>query len=235
MDPAAASTRFPGFRHHLRAVVNNGEGVYLFSESGVIALRGPHIASLAPLLNGQHDLATLFRSRPGGLDPEQVASLVGQLVEANLVALRQTAQAPADERAQAYWDACGVRHAPDGPAGRVGVVDLIGGDGLDARAVERALGRAGVATLVRTNGVVPDTSADLTVVVCDDYLRPELADIDRAYRAAGRPWLLTKPVGAQTWIGPVFQPGDTGCLSLPLSRTAASRMSFRPSALLPSA
>ncbi|KRV47777.1 hypothetical protein AQ490_05225 [Wenjunlia vitaminophila] len=50
-------------------------------------------------------------------------------------------------------------------------------------------------------------AADLTVVLCEDYLSDELAAVDAAHRASGRPWLLAKPVGADLWVGPAFRAG----------------------------
>ena len=52
--------------------------------------------------------------------------------------------------------------------------------------------------------------AELSVVVCDDYLTCGLDEVDRLHRAARRPWLLAKPGGARVWIGPVFEP-DGAC------------------------
>jgi bacteriocin biosynthesis cyclodehydratase domain-containing protein len=197
--------RAPAFRRHLRAEVREGKGAYLFSEQGVIAMRGAKIESLAALLDGTHDLDRLLRGRPGGMAPEEVAALLAQLVDAGLVTLRSpgTDELPGDERALAYWDACGVD--ADVVAARQGTVLLTAvgdsADGLDPGAVERALAGAGL-EVVRT-----DTgTADLSVVLCADYLDPRLAVIDAEHRRAGRPWLLARPSGAQVWIGPVLQP-----------------------------
>jgi ribosomal protein S12 methylthiotransferase accessory factor len=66
-------------------------------------------------------------------------------------------------------------------------------------------------------------SGDLTVVLADDYLRPELADLNRAMLAAGRPWLLVKPLGTVPWIGPLFRPGQTGCWTCLAQRLQANR------------
>ncbi|MEJ3748487.1 TOMM precursor leader peptide-binding protein [Actinomycetes bacterium KLBMP 9797] len=211
MDAAVAGARFPAFRRHLR-VVNGRENVYLFSERGVIALRGPHVASLAPLLDGQRDLATLLRSSPGGLEPEQVRNLIDQLVAADLVALRARPEASTDERAAAYWDACGVAGVAvrdDEPA-QVDVVVV--GQQVDPMAVRSALEQAGITVAVHIDPTAAQVLAgELTVVLCEDYLHPCLAHVDATHRATGRPWLLAKPTGVQTWIGPVFQPGETGC------------------------
>src|SRR5206468_11991329 len=96
-----APVRAPAFRRHLRAEVREGKGAYLFSEQGVIAMRGAKIESLAALLDGTHDLDRLLRGRPGGMAPEEVAALLAQLVDAGLVTLRSpgTDDRPGDERA----------------------------------------------------------------------------------------------------------------------------------------
>ncbi|MET8853772.1 TOMM precursor leader peptide-binding protein [Amycolatopsis sp. NPDC004625] len=203
--PAPAATPAPAFRRHLRAEVRAGKGAYLFSEQGVIAMRGAKIESLAALLDGTHDLERLLRGRPGGMAPEEVAALLTQLVDAGLVTLRSTPAEPrpGDEGVLAYWDACGVD--ADLAAAQQGTVRLTAvgddADGVDPGAVERALAGAGL-------GVLTDSGpADLSVVLCADYLDPRLARIDAEHRRAGRPWLLARPWGAHVWIGPVLQPG----------------------------
>lgn len=52
---------------------------------------------------------------------------------------------------------------------------------------------------------------DLTIVLTDDYLHPDLAAINQAALASGQPWVLVKPVGTIVWLGPLFHPGQTGC------------------------
>ncbi|WP_046088149.1 TOMM precursor leader peptide-binding protein [Streptomyces antioxidans] len=54
-------------------------------------------------------------------------------------------------------------------------------------------------------------SAELTLVVCDDYLDPRLAAVDAAHRAAGRRWLPVKPVDTQAWLGPFLGGPDDPC------------------------
>ncbi|MFC5685582.1 TOMM precursor leader peptide-binding protein [Amycolatopsis mediterranei] len=205
----AATPQVPAFRRHLRAEVRAGKGAYLFSEQGVIAMRGAKIESLAALLDGTHDLDRLLRGRPGGMPPEEVAALLAQLVDAGLVTLRSHGgdTRPGDERALAYWDACGID--ADLVTARPGTVRLVAvgdsADGVDAGPVERALAGAGLDVVGADGG-----AADLSVVLCADYLDPRLAAIDHAHRRAGRPWLLARPSGAQVWIGPVLRP-DGAC------------------------
>ncbi len=199
--PAAAPTA--AFRRHLRAEIQAGKGAYLFSEQGVIAMHGAKIESLAALLDGTHDLDRLLLGRPGGMAPEEVAALLTQLVDAGLVTLHKAGVRSGDERVLAYWDACGI---DADVAARPGTVRLLAvgdsADGTDPGDVERALANAGIEVLSADDG-----PADLSIVLCADYLDPRLAAIDAEHRRTGRPWLLTRPSAAQVWIGPVLQPG----------------------------
>ncbi|MFJ1764929.1 TOMM precursor leader peptide-binding protein [Amycolatopsis sp. NPDC088138] len=193
------------FKRHLRAEVRAGKGAYLFSEQGVIAMRGAQIESLATLLDGTHDLESLLRYRPGGMPPDQVRALLAQLVQAGLVTVREQGGQD-DERALAYWDACGVdaeRLATRERPSRVRLITV--GDDIGTERVRAALTDADVEVVTGGTDV-----ADLSVVLCSDYLDPRLAAVDAAHRAGGRPWLIARPFGAQVWIGPVLRP-DGGC------------------------
>ncbi len=198
-----------GLKRHLRVEISEGHGAYLFSERGVTVLRGRGIEPIISLLDGTRSMADLLRAVPHGIEPEQVVALVSKLMAAGLVTTGSSQELGMDERALAYWDACGVpvrrRHAP-----AVDVVSVAGAVTTDA--VISALDAAGIAVTTRPSAAPDETrpTGELTVVVCDDYLDPALSDIDRVHRAAGVPWLLAKPVGTQLWIGPVFQ-ADHGC------------------------
>ncbi|MFD7501208.1 TOMM precursor leader peptide-binding protein [Streptomyces sp. NPDC059850] len=64
---------------------------------------------------------------------------------------------------------------------------------------------------VRQVGPRQHGAAELTLVVCDDYLDPRLAAVDAAHRAAGRRWLPVKPVGTRAWLGPFLGAPDDPC------------------------
>lgn len=220
MKVGAAAAQLVGFKRHLRAEISAGNGTFLFSERGVTTLRGARIESLAELLDGTRDVATVLRSRPGGMDAEQVADLIRQLAAAGLVTLRGPGELDADERALAYWDACGVPSAPTTATSGVGLV-TIGLHG-DFAGMTAAL-RAGGLSVWAQPAHAPVPSTDLSIVLCDDYLNPELAEVDAAHRARGRPWLLARPVGTQVWVGPFFQPGESGCWHCLASRLWGNR------------
>ncbi|GLY38605.1 hypothetical protein Amsp01_046290 [Amycolatopsis sp. NBRC 101858] len=170
-----------GFKRHLSTAVVPGDAVYVLSEDGATALSGPHVEALVPLLDGTRDFAALRRDLPEDVPAAEAAGVLNRLAEEQLIGLRRPGAA--------YWDAVGVEPAS-------GTVALVGADPAAFRA-------AGL--------TVVDHDADLTVLLCRDYLDPRLSEVDAEHRATGRPWLLAKTVGARVWIGPFFIPGDGPC------------------------
>lgn len=208
MDTGPSAAQLVGFKRHIRAEVSAGQGAYLFSERGVTVLRGSHIETIVALLDGTRDLPTLLGAVPPGMAAEQVAGLIARLAEAGLVTLRSPIASAADERAVAYWEASGVDAAAAVSASTHQAIQLFTVGDLDHAVATSGLRAAGLCVTGDATLIQP---ADFSVVLCDDYLNPALADIDAEHRKANRPWLLAKPLGAKVWIGPVFQPPEPGC------------------------
>lgn len=209
MDVRVAGRVALGFKRHLSVEVSPGVGAFVFSEHGVTTLRGPGIESLVSLLDGTRDFADLLRSRPGALEREQIGALIDQLVAAGLVVAMPQEEPDMDASNRAYWDACGVAQASSQRArADVGCIGV--GSHTDREAIVTALRSAGM-QVAAADRPAPEVTAGMSVVVCDDYLDPDLSSIDAAHRAAGVPWLLAKPVGKRIWIGPFFQPGTGAC------------------------
>ncbi|MGA5820056.1 TOMM precursor leader peptide-binding protein [Kitasatospora sp. NPDC094028] len=225
-------TELVGFKRHLHAEVIAGDATYLLSEREVLALQGAHVAAVAPLLDGSRDLAAVQRELAPGVPAAQVEALVGALDRAGLLA-RRSAPGPdgpgtADEHAQeAYWDLAGLpgeQARARTAATSVAVLATAGADrtGL-GDAMAEACRQAGLAVTDPT-----DEAAALTLVVCEDYLAPELARIDAEHRATGRPWLLVRPAAAEPWVGPVLRPGEGPCWHCLAHRLRAHRASELP-------
>ncbi|WP_103347493.1 TOMM precursor leader peptide-binding protein [Amycolatopsis sp. CA-128772] len=176
-----------GFKRHLSTAVVPGDAVYVLSEDGATALSGPHLESLVPLLDGTRDFAALRRDLPAGVPADEASGVLSRLADAGLIGLRPAASTPE----LAYWDTIGGEPAH-------GRVALIGGD-------------AAAADALRGAGLTVADDADLSLVLCHDYLDETLPEVDARHRASGRPWLLAKPLGARVWLGPFFTPGDGPC------------------------
>lgn len=54
-------------------------------------------------------------------------------------------------------------------------------------------------------------SGDFFVVIVDNYISDELEAFNKVRLEDKKPWLLLKPSGRIIWIGPIFEPGHTGC------------------------
>ncbi|MDH6128045.1 TOMM precursor leader peptide-binding protein [Kitasatospora sp. GP82] len=210
-----------GFKRHLRPEVVPGDAVYLMSEHGVTAVRGPHLAALAPLLDGTRDLPTLLNEAAPVVPPAQVAQLVGQLTRCGLLDHRaNTGPADAaDSAARAYWELAGGGAGAGTEAGTLRIVTV--GE-LDGAPLHTACRGAGI-TLAE-----PGEGAALDLVVCGDYLDPRLRELDAERRADGRPWLLAKLYGTTLWVGPVFQPGATACWNCLAHRLRGHRCAETP-------
>ena len=52
---------------------------------------------------------------------------------------------------------------------------------------------------------------DLTIILTDDYLHPDLDEFNQQALSSQKPWMLVKPVGTISWIAPLFIPHKTGC------------------------
>ena len=54
-------------------------------------------------------------------------------------------------------------------------------------------------------------SADLTVVLTDDYLNQNLDEFNQKSLQSQVPWMLVKPAGTIIWLGPLFDSQQTAC------------------------
>jgi ribosomal protein S12 methylthiotransferase accessory factor len=200
-----------GFKRHLRSTVIPGEAAYLLSPLGVTALQGRYIDVLAPLLDGSRTLAGVVRDATPAMTAAQVGRLIGQLFEADLLAFRDAARPdrPQDEAAEAYWDLAGLNGPLATDALARTPIALFSVGEVDLAPAREACRASALSTLEGRQCA----AGAFTLVLCDDYLAPELAEIDALQRAAGQAWLLAKPRGPEPWIGPIFQPGSGPCWS----------------------
>ncbi|HEX5403197.1 MAG TPA: TOMM precursor leader peptide-binding protein [Pseudonocardiaceae bacterium] len=183
------STSVPGIRRHLGVSVVRGEGVYLLCEHGSAVVTDPLAERLFPLLDGKHDLTAITEALDPDVPPDRVRAVVAGLLRSGQVV---DVDPDADERTAGYWES----------------LNLHGDEATRQTGVR--LTTFGVVPADCAAGLDLSDTGGLDVVLTDDYLRPELAAFDQARRAAGRPWLLAKPVGVICYVGPVFVP-DGAC------------------------
>lgn len=195
----------PRFQPHLTPVVLPGEGVLLLSASGQRVLQGEVLERLAPLLDGTNDVDALVASLADVCEPARVYYALMQLEKSGHLCEALSGYDPA--RA-AFWSGLGLdpMQARDALAQQVVAISCL--DGIDPTPVHAALTSAGIA--VNAAACTGDTAA-LTVVLTEDYQRPQLEELATRWRTDGRPWLLARPVGHVLWLGPLYRPESVGC------------------------
>lgn len=220
MDPAAGD--LVGFERHLRVETVPAEAVYLVSERGVSVLSGPWAERLAPLLDFTRSVAQLTKELSAELGAAEVRSALDRMSDAGLIGLRRTPGPVAPDAAAAFWALAGIPADEAARAVSGARVEIVAVGGAETALAADAM-RAACARSSLTCCEAGDEGGTVSVVLCEDYLDPRLDAVNARHLASGRPWLLAKPVGAESWIGPMFQPGTGPCWVCLAARLRGSR------------
>jgi oxazoline/thiazoline synthase len=197
LDEEAAAR--PRFKSGVRPIIVSDDGLFLIAEGRKAWMPDPVYAALAPMLDGAHEVEVIFERLSETYPAEHVFAALdhlrttGYLAEDAALAARST---------RAFWEHAGI--SPSVAQSRL----------AHARVSTLAVGGSDIGILPRlleANGLQVGEEGHVVLVVTDDYLRPELAALNSRSLTSGRAWLLVKPVGIETWIGPLFVPGRTAC------------------------
>ncbi|SDO78343.1 TOMM precursor leader peptide-binding protein [Actinacidiphila guanduensis] len=249
-DDAVPARKVLRFRPHLTVGMVPADAAYLFAEGETYAIPGAVTQSLVPYLAGKHTQDEIVTALADTHPPEIVYHTLGKLRARGYVVEWDDCVDPV---AAALWEGGGFVGDRALAAATALTCEVVAVGDVDTEPVRRALTEAGITCLPAaptavSAGTAEDTGTaeaartgdegstgrpaappapspgTLRVVLADDYLHPALAEIDRTARATGRPWLLARPVGTSTWIGPLFEPGTTGCWHCLAFRLRRNRM-----------
>jgi bacteriocin biosynthesis cyclodehydratase domain-containing protein len=192
------ATARPRFKSCVQPIISD-DGLFLLSEGQQAWMPDPVYAALAPLLDGVHEVETIFEALGDTYPVEHVFAALDRLRTSGYLAEDHAAEA---RPAMAFWE-------------HVGVPPSLARSRLEGTRVSTVVfgevDLGSFADLLRDQGVSVACGSEVTVVVTDDYLRPELVAWNTRSLISERAWLLVKPVGVETWIGPLFVPGQTAC------------------------
>jgi len=205
--------RYPRLKANLHIEILAPDQVFLIDEERHLLVQGPAAALVAPLLDGTKDVARIAHDLGARLSLAEVLQGInkferfGHLVEGP--------QDP-DRSAGAYWDAAGT--GPQVAADRLAAasVQVLSLGCAPTAAVRAALATCGLGDGGRGGAVID-------VVCVEDYLDPDLAEVNRAHLADDRAWVLVRPLGRSVWIGPLLRPGATGCWACLSQRLRGNR------------
>lgn len=198
----------PQLKPNCTPVISPGEGVLLLRESGNRVLRGAIYEQLIPLLDGSHSADQLVQALSQDFSPAEVYFTLISLQSRNYLCQALHSLKP---REAAFW--ADLELDPEQAMSRVRAsrVALKGvgqeHSGSSLHSMRQAIIDIGLVV------VDEGCEADLTLVVCDSYLEPELEDLNESFRRQGRRWLLVKPNGRELWLGPLFEPEQPGCFA----------------------
>lgn len=187
------------FKASIEHVLDPNAGLFLLRERDNVWLPHPIYRALAPMLDGSHEVEDIFRALSGSFPPQEILRALLRLTEDGY--LVEGARRDTDP-STAYWEQLRVPASlARARLGRASVSMLAFGD-IDPAPLEDTLKRQGVRL---------SSSGEFAVVLSDDYLRPELGEWNTRCRATRTRWLLVKPVGTETWLGPSFTPFESAC------------------------
>ncbi len=195
----ATARERPRFKTRIQPVVDPDDGLFLFWDGGSQWLPDPIFPDLAVLLNGQNGVAEIFSELTGR---HASATILEALKTFETLGVLAEDLADLPRSAAVFWE-----HA-DTPPGRA--AERLGAHHVRVLSLGSVSGDA-VADLLRQQGLHVGEQATHTLVITDEYLHPDLAKINRHCIDAGQPWLLVKPRGVETWIGPAITPGHSAC------------------------
>jgi oxazoline/thiazoline synthase len=203
--------RKPAFKPYFHIEIIEKEGIFLLSEHGHFLLTGHLHDMVVPLIDGKRtsdEIADLLREKA---KMEEVYYTLVQL-EKNGHLIEADDEMPAD--LAAFWTALGV----DTRVARERLASVH----VDIQDINTKHGQLMTCALERL-GLSPVVEGGFSIVLVDDYLQPELEQLNAVHLANGKPWMLVKPSGFVLWIGPIFVPGKTGCWQCLAQRLRGNR------------
>ena len=235
--------KIPQIKPHFRVEIIEPKTVYLLSEYATHALTGGLYCQILPLLNGENTLEDVIGKLDGQVPPDHIHYVLDRLYAKGYLT---DAAHNLTREAAAFWSLLNVepqivsQHLPQTQVlvRAIGTVDpepLIESlQAIGLRGERWGDGEMGGDSSLldlsnkesqRQAGCLPHKSywRGLLVVMTDDYLQPELSQINQKMVQAQQPWLLVKPSGGMLWLGPIFHPGETGCWECLVQRLRGNR------------
>ncbi|NEO72713.1 MAG: TOMM precursor leader peptide-binding protein [Moorea sp. SIO3H5] len=195
-------------RPHYRVEIIEPNHVYLLAENATHALTGEFYCHLMPLLDGQYTYEEICERLTDHADRDQVAYVIENLYDKGYIAAKVPELSDA---AAAFWSLLGVEPQTAYDCLRQVVVYVTAVGNVPTQPLTDKLTTVGIQTQPWTGKPPVTDLPTLLVVLTDDYLQPELAQINQVALDTNQAWLLAKPIGGLLWFGPIFEPGITGC------------------------
>lgn len=199
------------FKESIHVEILEPDHVFLMTESDDYLLTGAIYKELAPLLDGQHNSATIVQALIDKVPPAHVMFALKQLRARGYI-VEAEGELPTEQ--EAFWHMMNVS------------VPTVNQKLAHTQVAILSVGKANDQPLraaLEVNGISLASSGELMIVLTDDYLHPDLDSINKQAREENKTWMPAKIVGESIWVGPVFYPKESGCWACMATRIRMNR------------
>lgn len=201
----------PRFKHCFHIEIVEPEGVFLLWEQDPIFLTGKIYKKLAPLLDGSRTVEELVHLLVNEASAPEVYYALMRLEKQGYIVENTHNISP---ETSAFWESLSLDNQPVSYLQTNAEVGITTFGNIPTHLFISSL---------EALHIPVNQPGKYQVVLTDDYLRDELAIFNQKALQLQQPWMLVKPVGTEVWIGPIFQPGKTGCWECLAQRLRANR------------
>ena len=201
----------PKFKSFFHIEVVESVGVFLLSESDYFVLTGNLYEQLAPLIDGQRTDDDLVELLDGQAKPAEVYYALMLMQKKGYLVNNDE---PLSSEESAFWELLKVEPEVAKRRLQSTKVSVLSFGNVSTEPL--------ISILESLNVRVGD-EGDLAVVLTDDYLQDGLAEFNRKCLNSKRPWMSIQATGTILWIGPIFNPGKTGCWECLAQRLRSNR------------
>jgi oxazoline/thiazoline synthase len=200
----------PKFRKYF-PVKEKSEGIFLLSERGSLELKNHLHQLLAPLIDGHRTVEEIVEEILPQLLPETSAidDWMGAGVKTHYALVQMEQQGYIVESDEDLFPLFTIF------CDHLNIYPKIAHHRLqNTKVVVKAFGTASTVELIsilESLHVQVADEGDIEIVITDDYLHIGLKECNQNALQTNQPWMLLKPLGTNAWIGPIFEPGKTGC------------------------
>jgi bacteriocin biosynthesis cyclodehydratase domain-containing protein len=207
-----ASKDVPQFAPNFSVYVLPHDVVCLYSEHRKFFLHGELYCALTTAIGAGKSFGQIVRELTKKFPANKIAEAINRLVERRYIVTKGRSSAGATA---AYWANLGLAPIAAHENLRNCRVRLQAINVKGAKQLGAALRKLGVR--------VVKGSADLTVILVNDYFETRLAELNQKHLSDHSRWLLVQPSGIFPLVGPVFSPGKGACWSCLADRMKRNR------------
>ncbi|MDF5723199.1 MAG: TOMM precursor leader peptide-binding protein [Rhizonema sp. PD37] len=209
----------PQFKSVFRVEIVEGEGLIIVSEKNAFVLKGNLAQKIAPLINAQHTVDDIITQLQNEFSPNEIYDILtlmeekGYLIEAEDILPSPTT---------AFWETLNINSkllTHRSQTTKVAIKCV----GFDSQNVLMSQLHSQLAHALTSLQIQVVEEGDFEIICTDDYLSGELEHYNQRNLQSQKPWLLVKPVGTTLWLGPIFQPSQTGCWQCLAQRLRGNR------------